>query len=218
MAGRWHVGSPGGMMKAASSHLHPRRETHMPRQPCLASRASLRRHAAMPRVFPLMVVLLAAFLAPVGPVAAQTLSEPQGMADSVVSRLVAWRARSDAPVALAALTAFDWDHFSVADAPAGDAIAHCGRAGLMPCGPQLQPQPGDRVQVLRFERAGAQVYAERIMAGDGAFAEPLPQRVARAAATLVSCPGAQGRQLWCLQGKARGRGAPRQPQPFLDGS
>ncbi|MCY1230538.1 hypothetical protein D9M68_122330 [compost metagenome] len=189
----------------------------MPRQLCLASHASLRRSAAMCRTFAPIAVLLTAFLAPIGSVAAQTLVQSPGMADSVVSRLVAWRARTDAPVALPALTGFDWDHFSVTDSPAGDAIAHCGRAGLMPCGPQLQPQPGDRVQVLRFERAGAQVYTERIMAGDGAFAEPLPQRVPRAAATLVSCPGTAGRQLWCLQGKAKGREAPRQPQPFLDG-
>ncbi|WP_432257646.1 hypothetical protein [Cupriavidus sp. TMH.W2] len=190
----------------------------MPRQPCLASRASLRRHAAMCRTFAPIAVLLTAFLAPISAASAQTLAQSPAMADSVVSRLVAWRARTDAPVALPALTSFDWDTFSVTDAPAGDGVAHCGRAGLMPCGPQLQPQPGDRVQVLRFDRAGAQVYTERIMAADGAFAEPLPRQVRRAAATLVSCPGAQGRQLWCLQGKARGRGALRQPQPFLDGA
>ncbi|WP_354685963.1 hypothetical protein [Cupriavidus necator] len=162
-------------------------------------------------------MLLTAFSAQGDIAAAQTLAQPP-MADSVVSRLVAWRARSDAPVTLPTLTGFDWDHFSVTDSPAGDAIAHCGRAGLMPCGPELQPQPGDRVQVLSFERAATQVYAERILASDGAFAEPLPRQVPRAAATLVSCPGSDGRQLWCLQGKTRGRAVIRPPQPFLDGS
>lgn len=190
----------------------------MPRHPCLASRASLRRHAAMCRTFASIAVLLTAFLAPVSAASAQTLVQSPAMADSVVSRLVAWRARTDAPVALPALTSFDWDTFSVTDAPAGDGVIHCGRAGLMPCGPQLQPQPGDRVQVLSFERAGVQVYTERIMAGDGAFAEPLPRQVPRAAATLVSCPGGRGRQLWCLQGKTRGGGALRQRQLFLDGA
>src|SRR5690242_7060875 len=56
---------------------------------------------------------------------AQTLSDP-AMADSVVSRLVAWRTRSDQPVTLAALTSFDWESFSVTRAPAGDAMANCG--------------------------------------------------------------------------------------------
>ena len=171
------------------------------------------RRAAVPQ----LVVMLAAFAAMVPPARAQVLVQP-GMADSVVSRLVAWRARSEAPVALPALTGFDWDHFSVTDSPAGDAIAHCGRAGLMPCGPELQPQPGDRLQVLRFERAGAAVYTERILAEGGAFAEPLPQRVPRGAATLVSCPGSEGRALWCLQGRAAGKPALRAPQPFLDGA
>lgn len=164
-----------------------------------------------------LLVMLAAFPAMTPPAGAQALAQP-GMADSVVSRLVAWRARSEAPVALPALTGFDWDHFSVTDSPAGDAIAHCGRAGLMPCGPELHPKPGDRMQVLRFERAGASVYTERILAEDGAFAEPLPQRVPRSAATLVSCPGSDGRALWCLQGRAAGKPVLRAPQPFLDGA
>ncbi len=58
----------------------------MPRQPCLASP---RRHAAMCRPFAPIAVLLTAFLAPIGSVAAQTLVQSPGMADSVVSRLVA---------------------------------------------------------------------------------------------------------------------------------
>ncbi|CAG2149715.1 hypothetical protein LMG31506_04084 [Cupriavidus yeoncheonensis] len=143
---------------------------------------------------------------------AQTLSEPR-MADSVVSRLVAWRTRSDQPVALAALTSFDWESFSVTRAPAGDAMANCGRAGLLPCGPELQPEAGQMVQVLSFQRGGRQVYAERIMAENGAFAEPLPVQVPRAAATLMSCRAGDGRPLWCVQGVP----APRRPQPFLDG-
>lgn len=213
MAAGWRAGASRRMMEAARMSHVSGRETHMPRQPSRFRPARLRRHAA---VLPVLV-LWTAFCSHIDPVSAQTLAQP-GMADSVVSRLVAWRARSDAPVALPALTAFDWDHFSVTDSPAGDAIAHCGRAGLMPCGPELQPQPGDRVQVLRFERAGTPVYTERILAGDGAFAEPLPQQVPRGAATLVSCAGADGRQLWCLQGKAKGRATPRRPQPFLDGA
>lgn len=143
---------------------------------------------------------------------AQTLSE-SGMADSVVSRLVAWRTRSDQPVTLGALTSFDWESFSVTRAPAGDAMANCGRTGLLPCGPELQPDVRQMVQVLSFQRAGHQVYAERIMAENGAFAEPLPVRVPRTAATLVSCRGSDGRPLWCVQGVP----APRRPQPFLDG-
>ncbi|MFC4518731.1 hypothetical protein [Cupriavidus pinatubonensis] len=143
---------------------------------------------------------------------AQTLSEP-AMADSVVSRLVAWRTRSDQPVTLAALTSFDWESFSVTRAPAGDAMASCGRAGLLPCGPDLQPEAGQMVQVLTFQRSGRQVYSERIMAENGAFADPLPVHVPRASATLVSCQAADGRPLWCVQG-AR---ALRRPQPFLDG-
>lgn len=143
---------------------------------------------------------------------AQTLSEP-AMADSVVSRLVAWRTRSDQPVTLAALTSFDWESFSVTRAPAGDAMASCGRAGLLPCGPELQPEAGQMVQVLTFQRLGRQVYSERIMAENGAFADPLPVQVPRAAATLVSCRANDGRPLWCVQGVP----ALRRPQPFLDG-
>lgn len=154
--------------------------------------------------------LLAAAL-PTG-ACAQTLSE-HATADSVVSRLVAWRTRSDQPVTLASLTSFEWENFSVTRAPAGDAMANCGRAGLLPCGPELQPEAGQMVQVLSFQRAGHQVYAERIMAESGAFAEPLPVRVPRAAATLISCPAADGRSMWCMQGVS----ALRRPQPFLDG-
>ncbi|CAG9171740.1 hypothetical protein LMG23992_02023 [Cupriavidus laharis] len=144
---------------------------------------------------------------------AQTLSE-HAMADSVVSRLVAWRMRSDQPVTLAALTSFDWESFSVTRAPAGDAMASCGRAGLLPCGPELQPEAGQMVQVLTFQRSGRQVYAERIMAESGAFADPLPVHVPRAAATLISCRASDGRPLWCLQGVP----TLRRSQPFLDGS
>ncbi len=92
-------------------------------------------------------------------------------------------------------------------------MANCGRAGLLPCGPDLQPAAGQTVQVLTFQRAGRQVYTERIMAENGVFAEPLPVQVPRAAATLVSCQGGDGRPLWCVQGVK----ALRRPQPFLDG-
>ena len=54
-------------------------------------------------------------------------------------------------------------------------MASCGRAGLLPCGPELQPEAGQMVQVLTFQRAGRQVYTERIMAENGAFADPLPE-------------------------------------------
>ncbi|KWR92030.1 hypothetical protein RM96_00565 [Cupriavidus sp. IDO] len=156
-----------------------------------------------------LFVLIAAH----GPVAnGQALSQP-AMADSVVSRLVAWRGRTDQPVRLATLTAFDWDSFSVTKGPAGDAMANCGRAGLLPCGPELQPPAGQPVQVLRFRRGSTQVYEERIMAENGVFAEPLPAGVPRAAATLVSCVDGQGRQLWCLQDRAQ----LRKPAQFLDG-
>jgi hypothetical protein len=85
---------------------------------------------------------------------------------------------------------------------------------LLPCGPELQPEAGQMVQVLTFQRAGRQVYTERIMAENGAFADPLPERVPRAAATLVSCRANDGRPLWCVQGARTVR--PR--QPFLDGN
>lgn len=135
-----------------------------------------------------LFVLIAAH----GPVAnGQTLSQPT-MADSVVSRLVAWRGRTDQPVWLATLTAFDWDSFSVTKGPAGDAMANCGRAGLLPCGPELQPPAGQPVQVLRFRRGSTQVYEERIMAERTACSPsrcrpacPVPQR--------HSCPARTGR-------------------------
>ncbi len=167
----------------------------------------MRRHA---RLGVVGLHMLAAML-PAG-AGAQTLSE-HAMADSVVSRLVAWRTRSDQPVTLAALTSFDWESFSVTWAPAGDAMANCGRAGLLPCGPELQPEAGQMVQVLTFQRSGREVYAERIMAKNGAFADPLPEHVPRAAATLVSCLASDGRPLWCVQGVR----AVRRPQAFLDG-
>lgn len=130
------------------------------------------------------------------------------MADSVVSRLVAWRARTDQPVALSALTAFEWDSFSVIRTPAGVAMANCNRDGFLPCDKDLQPPPDSLIQVLRFDRAGRPVYQERIMVASAIFADPLPAAVPRAQATLVTCPDGQGRRLWCLQ-------APRQPSPGL---
>ncbi|WP_423197766.1 MULTISPECIES: hypothetical protein [unclassified Cupriavidus] len=133
------------------------------------------------------LALVASLLAPAAP--AQTLAATSTTADSVVARLVAWRARSDQPVTLSALTAFEWDSFSVVRAPAGVAMANCGREGFLPCGPDLQPPPDAMVQVLRFDHAGQSVYEERIMAPSGRFAEPLPQGVPRARATLVSCAG-----------------------------
>lgn len=153
-------------------------------------------------------------LAPAAP--AQTLAG-QTMADSVVSRLVAWRARSDQPVTLSALTSFEWDSFSVIRAPAGEGMANCGREGFLPCGPDLQPAPNSIVQVLRFDRGGQPVYQERIMAQSGRFAEPLPAAVPRTQATLVLCSGnreSAGEPLWCLQS---GR-PPRPAQRYLDGS
>ncbi|WP_454764492.1 hypothetical protein [Cupriavidus campinensis] len=142
----------------------------------------------------LACLLIAAVLAP--------LAGAQPMADSVVSRLVAWRARTDQPVTLAALTAFEWDTFSVVRAPAGDAMANCAREGLVPCGPELHPPAGTQVQVLRFDRAGRAVYQERIMVPSAYFADPLPSAVSRPRATLVTCADGTGRPLWCVQSDA----------------
>ncbi|MBV8271324.1 MAG: hypothetical protein JO067_03545 [Cupriavidus sp.] len=172
----------------------------------------------MPVRFPtrLAVCLLAAVLAPL-PLAAQTLAPPEGrsapMADSVVSRLVAWRARTDQPVALSSLTAFEWDSFSVIRTAAGDAMANCNREGFLPCAPDLQPPPGTLIQVLRFDRAGRSVYQERIMVASANFADPLPTAVPRARATLVTCPDGQGQPRWCVQSQ----GAHPQPLHSLDG-
>ncbi|WP_370649058.1 hypothetical protein [Cupriavidus sp. EM10] len=138
---------------------------------------------------------------------------PGEMADSVVSRLVAWRARTDQPVALTALTAFDWDSFSVIRTPAGMAMANCNRDGFLPCDKDLQPSPDTLIQVLRFDRAGQPVYQERIMVASANFADPLPAAVPRTQATLVTCPGQQGQRLWCLQSKRPGR----QTSPALRG-
>jgi len=130
------------------------------------------------------------------------------MADSVVSRLVAWRSRTDQPVSLAVLTAFEWDSFSVIRTPAGMAMANCNRDGFLPCSHDLQPPADALIQVLRFDRAGQAVYQERIMVASAAFADPLPTAVSRAQAMLVTCPDAQGRPLWCLQSRERPRQAP----------
>lgn len=121
------------------------------------------------------------------------------MADSVVSRLVAWRARTDQPVVLSSLTAFEWDSFSVVRTPAGMAMANCNREGFLPCGKDLQPPPDTLIQVLRFDRGGQSVYQERIMVVSANFADPLPVAVPRAQATLVTCQDGQGQQAWCLQ-------------------
>jgi hypothetical protein len=86
-------------------------------------------------------------------------------------------------------------------------MADCGKAGLLPCGPELQRPPDSRVQVLTFKRGGERVYQERIMTDSGEFAEPLPADIPRSAATLVSCPGKDGKPLWCLQAR-REAGAP----------
>ncbi|WP_307188092.1 hypothetical protein [Cupriavidus sp. D384] len=146
--------------------------------------------------------------------AAQPAQPRQGeMADSVVSRLVAWRARTDQPVALSALTAFDWDSFSVIRTPAGMAMANCNRDGFLPCSKDLQPSPDTLIQVLRFDRAGQPVYQERIMVASANFADPLPAAVPRPQATLVTCQGDQGQQLWCLQSKRPAR----QTSPALRG-
>ncbi|MGO4305429.1 hypothetical protein [Cupriavidus sp. RAF12] len=134
------------------------------------------------------------------------------MAGSVVSRLVAWRARTDQPVTLSALTAFDWDSFSVVRAPAGEALANCNREGFLPCDPALQPPPNTLIQVLRFDRAGRPVYQERIIVASGYFADPLPAAVPRDRATLVSCQDAQGEPLWCVQGRHV-----KPAQRYLDG-
>ncbi len=135
-----------------------------------------------------------------GLAAAQPSAPRQGeMADSVVSRLVAWRARTDQPVPLSTLTAFEWDSFSVVRTPAGMAMANCNRDGFLPCGKDLQPPPDTLIQVLRFDRAGEPVYQERIMVASGTFAEPLPAAVPRKQATLVTCRDGQGQWLWCLQ-------------------
>jgi len=144
---------------------------------------------------------------------AQSLSGA-GDARSVIARLVAWGASGTQPVALADLTDFDWDHFSVRQVPAGDGVANCGRAGLMPCSPELQPPRTQRIQMLVFLRDGQPVYRERIMTELGAFAEPLPDNVPRAQAVLVPCPGMHGHKLWCV----RGAGRARQPDPYLDGA
>lgn len=142
-------------------------------------------------------------------VAAQPAPARQGeMADSVVSRLVAWRARTEQPVALTALTAFDWDSFSVVRTPAGLALANCNREGFLPCDKDLQPPPDALIQVLRFDRAGQAVYQERIMVASGNFADPLPAAVPRTQATLVTCHDGQGQQLWCLQSQRRWQPAP----------
>lgn len=146
--------------------------------------------------------------------AAQPAPARQGeMADSVVSRLVAWRARTDQPVALSALTAFDWDSFSVVRTPAGMAMANCNRDGFLPCGKDLQPSPDTLIQVLRFDRAGQPVYQERIMVASANFADPLPAAVPRPQATLVTCHDDQGQRLWCLQSGRPGR----QTSPALRG-
>jgi hypothetical protein len=204
---------PEALPIAVSSVTANHQEITMPCQPRFGPWEFLRgaRYRALFGWLGLIGLHLLAATLPAG-ANAQTLSEP-AMADSVVSRLVAWRTRSDQPVALAALTSFDWESFSVTRAAAGDAMANCGRTGLLPCGPELQPDSRQMVQVLSFQRAGVQVYAERIMAENGAFAEPLPVQVPRAAATLVSCQGSDDRPLWCVQGVA----GPRRPQPFLDG-
>jgi len=150
----------------------------------------------------LAVCLLAAVLIPL-PLVAQTLAPAEGraapMSDSVVSRLVAWRARTDQPVMLSSLTAFEWDSFSVIRTAAGDAMANCNREGFLPCAPDLQPPPGTLIQVLRFDRAGRPVYQERIMVASANFADPLPNSVPRAQATLVTCPDGQGQPRWCVQ-------------------
>jgi hypothetical protein len=134
--------------------------------------------------------------------------------DSVVARLVAWRAMSKQPVSLTALARFEWDDFGVVIEPAGEAMANCGQAGFLPCDAGLQPERGAPVQVLVFRLGSTRVYQERITARSATFAEPLPVEVPRAQATLVSCPGYRGQVLWCLRGSARGR----QPDPFLDGA
>lgn len=145
----------------------------------------------------------------VAPLGAQTPAPRQGdMADSVVSRLVAWRARTDQPVALSALTAFDWDSFSVIRTPAGMAMANCNRDGFLPCAKDLEPPPDTLIQVLRFDRGGQPVYQERIMVASANFADPLPVAVSRAQATLVTCRDASGEGRWCLQSRA-----PSAPEP-----
>lgn len=134
-------------------------------------------------------------------------------AGSVVARLVARGAQNAQPVALGDLTSFEWDHFTVKRMPAGDGMMNCGRAGLVPCDPALDPPRGQRIQVLLFLRDGQPVYRERIMTELGAFAYPLPDNVPRAQAMLSTCPGVHGRKLWCVQGMGR----TRQPDPYSDG-
>lgn len=146
-----------------------------------------------------------------GAASAQTLAV-SNTTDSVVARLVASRARGDQPVMLSSLTSFEWDTFSVIRVPAGESMANCGRQGFLPCGPELRPSPDSVVQVLQFDRNGEAVYEERIMAASGRFADPLPNAVPRAHATLVSCPGPARQPVWCL--KPYG---PRPAQRFLDG-
>jgi len=170
----------------------------------------------MPISHRLTCLLIAISLAPAAGAQPMGGGGANNMSDSVVSRLVAWRARTDQPVALAALTAFDWDSFSVVRAPAGDSMANCSREGLVPCGPELHPPPDTQVQVLRFDRAGQQVYQERIMVPSGIFADPLPSAVTRARATLVTCAEGGGPPLWCLQSGARS-GVPSDLR-WLDGS
>jgi len=143
----------------------------------------------------------------------QSLAPPK-QADSVVSQLVAWHASTDHPVELSRLTGFDWDTFSVITAPAGDGLADCGSAGLMPCDPELNRPATERLQVLLFKRGGERVYQERIVARSARFATPLPRDVPRAEATLVRCPGADGGKLWCVRRPV----SYRSPQPFGDGS
>ena len=170
-------------------------------------------------LFRFAVCLATAMLAPL-PLAAQTLAPTNGsaaMADSVVSRLVAWRARTDQPVTLSSLTAFEWDSFSVVRAAAGDPMANCSREGLVPCGPDLHPPPGSMIQVLRFDRAGRSVYQERIMVASANFADPLPTAVPRAQATLVTCPDEQGVPLWCVQTPRKSEQKPPQGLRTLDG-
>ncbi|WP_354678161.1 hypothetical protein [Cupriavidus plantarum] len=170
------------------------------------------RARGMPILAPFVASLVAACAAAfANACAAQTLAV-SNTTDSVVARLVASRSRGDQPVMLSTLTSFEWDSFSVIRVPAGESMANCGRQGFLPCGPELRPSPDSVVQVLQFDRNGEPVYEERIMAASGRFADPLPNAVPRAHATLVSCPGPTRQPVWCL--KPYG---PRPAQRFLDG-